>query len=443
MICRQINPSTKQKVFHLARFYERAYHGCAQSVIAAVQDVLGLAWVGRGTFQAATGLSGGIGCLGKACGAFTGAVLSIGLCVGRERENFRDLRGVHWQNYSLVKELYQRFMSKYGSVTCHDIQKAIFGKSFEFWNPKSLEEFRRLNGHAKCSEVTAQAAKWVLEILDSYQRRIRYSINQIASEALEKYSGFILDLDGTLWIGEAPIPGALEIARALSKLKNGVVILTNNTTLTRTEIAKSLNKMGLNIHEDQILTSAFLTAEFLLKTYGKSSIYLIGNRSFEQELMEMGHEIVSHNKADIVVVGYDANLNYEKMEKALQILLRGAVLVASDLTHTWIGKGGNLNPGSAAAVGAFLGMKFHPHVVVGKPNPLAVEIALEHLGLAESRNCLLIGDDLEVDIRAAFNAGVDSLLVFTGVTRPEDLNRAFIMPNYILNSLAELPVLCH
>ncbi|MBW1936925.1 MAG: HAD hydrolase-like protein [Deltaproteobacteria bacterium] len=146
------------------------------------------------------------------------------------------------------------------------------------------------------------------------------------------------------------------------------------------------------------------------------------------------------NRANIVVVGYDPELDYEKLYGGMQALQKGAILIASDLTPTWTGKSGILHPGSAAVVGSFAGMGFYPHAVVGKPSPIAVEMALEHLGLPKSRECLLIGDDLEVDIKAAFNAGIDSLLVFTGVTQLEDLSKSFIKPDYVASSMAQLPV---
>ena len=435
-----LNKPLERQAFLRAEFYEKSYHGCAQSVLAAIQDVLGLRWSGQSAFQAATGLSGGIGCLGETCGAFIGAVLGIGLCVGRERENFSDPRKIHWENYKLVKKLHQRFIAKYGAITCRGVQRAVFGKCFDFWDPKSFEEFGRLDGHAKCSEVTAQAAEWAIDILSSYQQQIHNSARSISPKKLNEYEGFILDLDGTLWLGGEPIPGALEVAKVLAKMKSGVVILTNNTALTRAEISRTLNESGLYIPEDRILTSAYITAKFLLKAYGKSLIYLIGNESFEKELTRLGHKIVAFDKANIVVIGYDPDLNYEKLYRGMQALQKGAILIASDLTPAWAGKSGILYPGSAAVVGSFAGMGFYPYAVVGKPSPIAVEMALEHLGLPKSKECLLIGDDLEVDIKAAFNAGIDSLLVFTGVTQLEDLSKSFIKPDYVASSMAQLPV---
>lgn len=146
--------------------YEKAYHGCAQCALAAILDVLQID--APDVFQAATGFSGGIACLGGTCGALSGSILGIGLIVGRTRDNFADPEGIHWVNYRLVKPLYERFLDAYGSVKCRDIQTALMGQAFDFWSP-SREEFKRLGGYTICPNLVGQAAGWAVEIILEYQ----------------------------------------------------------------------------------------------------------------------------------------------------------------------------------------------------------------------------------------------------------------------------------
>lgn len=147
--------------------YERKYHGCAQCVLAAIQDAMELP--GLDVFKAATGLCGGVGCLGETCGALTGAVLGIGLMVGRERSDWADEEKVHWQNYEMVREIHGRFVKEYGGVSCRNIQKKIFGRSFDMWNPSERKEFGKLGAHSShcssCSHVVGNAAAWAVQVM--------------------------------------------------------------------------------------------------------------------------------------------------------------------------------------------------------------------------------------------------------------------------------------
>lgn len=147
--------------------YEVEYHGCAQCVLLAVQDVFGLG--NEVAFKAATGFAAGIGLMGSVCGALIGGVMALGLKHGRDYRTFLnyDPERVRWKSYKLAMELYKKFQETYGSCICHDIQKKILGKSYNLWDPKQLEEFEKAGGHGPqgCPTVVRNAAKWVAEIL--------------------------------------------------------------------------------------------------------------------------------------------------------------------------------------------------------------------------------------------------------------------------------------
>lgn len=131
-------------------------------MLAAVQDVFGIS--SDDVFKAGHALAGGSGLTGNGtCGALSGGILALGCMYGRERENFA-------QNimkpYKLAKELHDKFVEEYGSCICRDVQKKIFGRSFNLWDPSEYKEFEKMGGHKdKCPEVVGKVARWVAEML--------------------------------------------------------------------------------------------------------------------------------------------------------------------------------------------------------------------------------------------------------------------------------------
>ena len=118
-------------------------------------------------FKAATGLSGGLGLTGVGpCGALSGGIMAISSKIGRDRKNFKDPEGVRWQTYELAKRLCNRFIEEYDSCNCREIQKRVFGRSYDFWDATEHEEFKEAGGYTeKCPIVVGNAAKWAVEIL--------------------------------------------------------------------------------------------------------------------------------------------------------------------------------------------------------------------------------------------------------------------------------------
>ena len=147
--------------------YEKNYYGCSQCVLLAVQDVFGLE--GEETFKAATGFAGGIGFKGSVCGALTGGIIAIGLKYGRDVQAFlqHDPEKTRFKTFNLARKLWKKFEETYGSCICRDIQKRIFGKSYDLWDLKQYEEFEKDGGHGPngCPTVVKNAAKWVAELL--------------------------------------------------------------------------------------------------------------------------------------------------------------------------------------------------------------------------------------------------------------------------------------
>lgn len=252
---------------------------------------------------------------------------------------------------------------------------------------------------------------------------------------IQRYRAFLVDLDGVLVRGSQTLPGAPDALKKLQKLGR-VVVFSNNSTRSRRAFAERLRALGFEITPEMIVSSAFIVARYLLERSGPSPVYAIGEEGLREELTAAGHELVGPEEAHFVVAGLDRGLRYKQLTEALQALLRGAKFIAANADPVYPTAEG-LIPGAGAIVGAIRGMGYPPEEVVGKPSPIAFRVAMETAGVP-NKECLVIGDRLDTDIEGAVRAGVDSLLVFTGVTRPEDLIHSETQPTFTAESLAAL-----
>jgi C_GCAxxG_C_C family probable redox protein len=145
--------------------YEQTYHGCGQSVVAAVLETIGE--FDEGAFRAATPLAGGQGMVGDStCSALTGADMAFGIAYPRRREFFGGDRENKYRSYAMARELRQRFLDEYGTITCYDIHRSIMGKAFNLLDADELKAFEAAGAHDdKCTNVVAKAARWAVEII--------------------------------------------------------------------------------------------------------------------------------------------------------------------------------------------------------------------------------------------------------------------------------------
>jgi C_GCAxxG_C_C family probable redox protein len=154
-----------EKAYSLGWEYQKTYRGCAQTVLAALQDTLGLR--NDEIFKAATGLSGGGGTsIDGSCGAYAGAILFMSSIIGRERRDFKDAPRVRFQSFELARKLHDRFVGEYGAVICRDIQRKLVGRGYYLGDPDEMKKFDDLGGHATVAPgVVGNAARWTVEIL--------------------------------------------------------------------------------------------------------------------------------------------------------------------------------------------------------------------------------------------------------------------------------------
>jgi 4-nitrophenyl phosphatase len=260
---------------------------------------------------------------------------------------------------------------------------------------------------------------------------------------LKEFQVFIFDLDGVIYLGNALIPGAKEVLEKLKKQKKIIFYLTNNATQTRAKFAEKLQKMGIPARPEQIVTSAYTTAQILRKNYPKASVYIIGEEGLITELKEAGFRIVSEEDmetpVDLVVVGLDRDLTYRKLAKALTAIVKGAKFIATNVDPTLPTEQGLL-PGAGCMVAALNAAGCGgPEMVIGKPNPCMIEFILEKSNQLPAAS-VIIGDRYSTDVQAGINAHISTILVKTGTGSQEiaKISPSGPKPDLILESVANL-----
>lgn len=254
---------------------------------------------------------------------------------------------------------------------------------------------------------------------------------------INKYDGFIFDLDGTIYIEDKIIPNADLIIKKLKELEKKVIFISNKTTGSVNTYLKFLRSKGIEISEHEIINSTVVIKNYLREHYPQQSFFAIGENLFIEEIKSAGLSFNSNpQKIDIIIVTLDRTLNYNKLEIAAKALDNGAKFYAANIDNTCPVEGGEiLDAGSTiSALEKRTHRKLEKHF--GKPSEYMFKTVIEALNITPKR-CLIIGDRLETDIAMGNIFGVDTALVSTGVIKELSGNGKFI-PTYKLNSIADL-----
>lgn len=254
-------------------------------------------------------------------------------------------------------------------------------------------------------------------------------------------SGFVFDLDGTVYRGDELLPGAKEVITGIRGEGKGVVFLSNKPIERRKVYADKLSRLGLPTEEGQIINSSLVTARFLAKRDPDALVYVVGERPLIKELESHGIKTSPDpEKIDYVIASFDRGFHYKKLKIAYEAIKNGARFIATNSDRTCPVKGGEL-PDAAGMIGAIEGVTGKEvEMVAGKPSTYMLEAALEILDLPNDE-CLLVGDRLETDIRMALENDIESVLMLTGVTSRDELGNSEFKPDYVLENLEEFPSL--
>lgn len=236
------------------------------------------------------------------------------------------------------------------------------------------------------------------------------------SPLIARYDHILLDLDGCVWVGDEPTPGAVEAISALRSAGKGVAFVTNDSQLLTEEYVRKLWALGFQASVEEVVTVGGALQFVLAERYQGGSAVVIGSPALKRHVESAGLRIVNGttfaSRADVVVVAFHRGFDYEELREATQAALRGAFLIGSNRDATFPQPDG-LWPGSGAVIAAVETASGRTVQTVGKPEPTLVQTALDRLGPGRA---LMIGDRVDADLGAAHAAGIDGAVVLTGAS---------------------------
>lgn len=263
-------------------------------------------------------------------------------------------------------------------------------------------------------------------------------------------NGFIFDLDGTIYLGESALPGAVEAVNHLRANGKKVLFVSNKPLEPRTAYASKLTRLGIPTEPDDVITSGYVMGYHLANHMPDLNLYVIGEKPLVDELRGHGlnivgelmdqddKEVIQPQGIDAVVVAFDRTLDYRKLNTAYQALVNGAHFFATNADKACPMPGGGI-PDAGATITALehiTGRKLE--LLAGKPSHLIVEVALSRLGLP-AEQCMMVGDRLETDIHMGQQAGMQTAVVLTGAATREQAEKNTPPPTFILNNVGEIP----
>jgi NagD protein len=246
---------------------------------------------------------------------------------------------------------------------------------------------------------------------------------------------WLLDMDGVLFHEEQPIPGADRFLARLRELKLPFLVLTNNSIYTRRDLSARLRAGGLEVPEDAIWTSALATARFLQEQRPGGSAFVVGEAGLTTALHEAGYTMTDINP-DYVVLGETRTYGFERITRAIRLVMGGARFIATNPDPIGPSPGGPLPATGSIAALISRATEVAPYFI-GKPNPLMIRSALNAVG-AHSESTTMIGDRMDTDVVAGLEAGLQAILVLSGVTTRSEAERFPYRASRIVDSVADL-----
>lgn len=253
---------------------------------------------------------------------------------------------------------------------------------------------------------------------------------------MKKYAAYFIDLDGTIYKGKKQIPAAARFIHRLQEKNKVVLFVTNNSTRSPEFVANNLRENhNINVSSDNVYTTALATADYLNGiAYHKRRVYVIGESGLKDALKERDFQLVESDP-DYVVVGLDTHVTYQKFETAVLAIRNGATFVGTNADSNLPNERGMV-PGAGSLVALVQYATQQEPIMIGKPEKRIMEMALQKCGLKKDE-VIMVGDNYKTDISAGINVGMDTLLVYTGLSTKKEINGVAIKPTYEVNSLDE------
>jgi NagD protein len=248
--------------------------------------------------------------------------------------------------------------------------------------------------------------------------------------------GFLIDMDGVIYKGSEPIPGAVEFIDKLRREGYPFLFLTNNSQRTSRDVSYKLRTLGFDVNDEDIFTCGMATARYLATKKAQGTAYVIGEGGLLNELHQVGFSIVDDNP-DYVIIGEGRTIMLESVDKAINMVMNGAKLIATNLDPNCPVGNGRYRAGCGAFVAMLEFATGKQAFSVGKPSPVMMRMARKALQLATDET-IMIGDTMGTDILGGGAMGFTTVLTLSGVTQESDLDKYAYAPDFIIQSVGDL-----
>ena len=255
---------------------------------------------------------------------------------------------------------------------------------------------------------------------------------------------FLLDMDGTLYLGDDVFDGAVDFIHSISETGRNYIYLTNNSSRAGVDYITRLRKLGFPCEAENVFTSGMATGEFLNQNYPGAKVYLAGTKAFYRELQSYGIDLVNDENGhtdvdtvDVVVQGCDTELVYEKLDLACHFLRRGAKFIAANPDWVCPMPADEVLPDCGSICALLTAASGVKPEYIGKPNRNMIDVVSKMTGVPNENICA-VGDRLYTDIAVAANAGSVSVCVLSGESSEQDIAESEVKPDYVLKDVAEI-----
>lgn len=258
-------------------------------------------------------------------------------------------------------------------------------------------------------------------------------------ENLKDKKCFLLDMDGTIYLGNKLIDGADKFLEILRENNTRYIFLTNNSSKNKNEYVKKLEKMGIPATLDDVFTSGEATTIYLNNIKPGAKIFLLGTPALCEEFENAGFTLVTERNKDIdfVVLGFDTTLTYEKLWIACEYLSQNVPYIATHPDFNCPLEGGKFMPDTGSMMALIKASTGREPIVIGKPNEPIIDAILNKYDL-QKEDLVMVGDRLYTDIRTGLDNGITSILVMSGETDKKMLEVTEFVPNYVFDSVKDI-----
>ena len=263
---------------------------------------------------------------------------------------------------------------------------------------------------------------------------------------LEQCVLYLLDMDGTLYLGDDVFEGAIDFIKTLEKLGLDYIYLTNNSSRAGTDYIERLRRLGFPCEERNVYTSGMATAEYLRHNFDDRSVYVVGTGAFYNELKNAGIKVFNSEEYDrnahpeinpVVCVGFDTELVYRDLDLAVHFLRKGSPFIAANPDYVCPMPEDEVLPDCGSICALLTASSGREPIYIGKPNRNMVDIISKMRGIPNDKICC-VGDRLYTDIAVAQNAGAVSVCVLSGESSEQMISEMKQLPDYTMQDVAEL-----